>query len=201
MVAVILEAGGWAGYTVWGVLRVTVQTLEEGWLEGVRQVLSPNQDERPSGVAVDLLVVHGISLPEGHYGTAQIQQLFTNTLEGESFAGMRVSAHFLIERQGALTQYVSVHRRAWHAGESCFQGRSCCNDYSVGVELEGTDHEAYTDVQYEVLAGLTRALVRYYPGIVPERMVGHCDIAPGRKTDPGPCFEWSRLRGLLTQYA
>lgn len=181
-----------------------VQTLLEGWLDGVQRVPSPNQDERPAGVVVDLLVVHGISLPEGHYGTAQIHQLFTNTLDGDAFAqlaGMRVSAHFLIGRRGTLTQYVPVHRRAWHAGESCFEGRRRCNDYSVGVELEGTDHEAYTDVQYEVLAGLTRALVRCCPGIVPGRMVGHCDIAPGRKTDPGPFFEWSRLQGLLTGHA
>ena len=174
-----------------------------GWLTGVRRLPSPNQDTRPPGAVIDLLVIHGISLPPGCYGGAYIDRLFTNTLdpagcpELAGLEGLRVSAHFLIDRGGALTQYVPLHRRAWHAGQSSFQGRPRCNDYSIGVELEGTDSEPYEEPQYQVLAALTRTLLHWYPGISPGRITGHSDIAPGRKTDPGPCFDWSRYRHLV----
>jgi N-acetyl-anhydromuramoyl-L-alanine amidase len=129
--------------------------------------------------------------------------LFTNTLEPEAhpyfhhIAGLRVSAHVLIRRDGELTQYVPFRRRAWHAGESNWMGRSTCNDYSIGVELEGTDECPYEDVQYERLGALVRLLREVWPGITPERVVGHCEVAPQRKTDPGPCFDWARLRRLI----
>jgi N-acetyl-anhydromuramoyl-L-alanine amidase len=177
--------------------------IRRGLLEGVRRVDSPNCDERPAGTPIELLVVHGISLPPGEFGGAWIDALFTNTLDPAAhpyfrqIQGLRVSSHLLIGRDGALTQYVPFHRRAWHAGRSCYAGREACNDYSIGIELEGADDLPYAPVQYVVLAQVSAALMRAYPGITPERIVGHCDIAPGRKTDPGACFEWGRLRALL----
>jgi AmpD protein len=177
--------------------------LDEGWLVPVRRVSSPNCDERPAGCAVDLLVVHGISLPPREYGGRWIDALFTNTLDPRAhpyFSGVadrRVSAHVLIGRDGFVTQYVSFDRRAWHAGVSSFEGRSACNDFSVGIELEGSDDDPYEDVQYGQLAAIARALMRHYPGITRGHLVGHSDIAPGRKTDPGPHFDWNRLYNLL----
>lgn len=187
--------------------EASVSSLEEqgGWLTGVRRRPSPNQDTRPPGTAINLLVIHGISLPPGCYGEGYIDRLFVNTLntaQHPRLAGLnklQVSAHFLIERDGALTQYVPLHRRAWHAGESCFQGRPRCNDYSIGIELEGTDNEPYETPQYHVLTTLTHVLQRLYPALSQERIVGHSDIAPGRKTDPGPSFDWQRYRGMLDQ--
>ena len=179
--------------------------LEGGWLEAARRCPSPHHDARPSGVKVDLLVIHGISLPPGEFGGEWIDRLFLGDLPADahpyfdSICGLRVSAHLLIRRDGELVQYVPLHRRAWHAGESLFQGRRRCNDYSIGIELEGCDDVAYSDAQYSRLIETSGRLIRRYPGITEERIVGHCDIAPGRKTDPGPSFDWQRLYRGLTE--
>ena len=167
----------------------------QGWLPAARRVESPNFDARPSGVAIDLLVVHHISLPAGCFRGDAIERLFTNRLDPaahptfESLSGLRVSAHFLIRRHGTLVQFVSCDARAWHAGASCFLGRERCNDFSIGVELEGTGERSYTNAQYCRLAQLAAALARRYPL---RWITGHEDIAPGRKLDPGPSFDWPR---------
>lgn len=174
-----------------------------GLLAGARQVESPNCDDRPSGTVVDLVVVHGISLPPGEFGGPWIDALFTNTLPADAdpyfpgIAGLHVSAHALIRRDGEIVQYVPFQRRAWHAGQSQWQGRSGCNDFSIGIELEGTDASAFESIQYVRLARLIAALLRTYPALSAERVVGHSDVAPGRKTDPGPAFDWPLLRALL----
>jgi N-acetyl-anhydromuramoyl-L-alanine amidase len=174
-----------------------------GRLVGARYVRSPHCDDRPPGTPIDLVVVHNISLPPGEFGGAWIDALFTGRLDPaghpyfEAIQGLRVSAHLLIDRCGRLTQYVPFHLRAWHAGRSCFAGRSACNDYSIGIELEGTDDIPYTPDQYQSLAQVVRALRSVYPAITAQRVTGHSDIAPGRKTDPGPAFDWARLRALL----
>ena len=170
-----------------------------GWCEGIRHCPSPNFNERPEG-EISLLVIHNISLPPGCFGTGKVQQLFQNCLPADEhpyfapIADLRVSAHFLIERDGSLTQFVSCLDRAWHAGVSQFCGRESCNDFSIGIELEGTDDEAFSEAQYESLIALCRQLQQTYPGITAQRVCGHSDIAPGRKTDPGPAFDWQRLR-------
>jgi len=174
-----------------------------GLLIGVRQVLSPHFDARPTGVVADLIVVHGISLPPGEFGGPWIDRLFAGGLPAEAHpyfrevARARVSAHCLIRRDGAVTQYVPFGERAWHAGQSQYGGRSACNDFAIGIELEGTDDVPYMDSQYESLASLVGALLEAYPSLSEEHIVGHSDVAPGRKTDPGPVFDWSRWRGLL----
>ena len=176
---------------------------DTGWLEGVRRVASPNCDERPAGSALELLVVHGISLPPGQFGGSAIDQLFSNRLVAEEhpyfreIIDLRVSSHVVISRQGEPTQYVPFDKRAWHAGESRYGGREECNDFSVGIELEGTDDSPYEHVQYERLAELVRILRRAYPSLRDAEIVGHSDIAPGRKTDPGACFNWELLGRLL----
>ena len=181
---------------------LTIDTTT-GLAAAARQVESPNCDDRPVGIVVDLVVVHGISLPPGEFGGPWIDALFTNTLpegahpEFAALAGLRVSAHALIRRDGEIVQYVPFHRRAWHAGQSHWSGRSGCNDFSIGVELEGTDRTAYESLQYVRLSRLVAALARAYPGVSIERVVGHSDVAPGRKTDPGPAFDWPLLRALL----
>jgi N-acetyl-anhydromuramoyl-L-alanine amidase len=167
-----------------------------------RQIRSPNCDERPEGTVVDLLVIHNISLPPGMFGGDAIIQLFTNRLDAAAhpyfatIAHLKVSSHFLIRRDGELLQFVPCMQRAWHAGMSRWQDRDRCNDFSIGVELEGTDELPYTVAQYTVLARLTRAVGRRYPIA---SMVGHNDIAPGRKTDPGPAFDWTRFRRLVAR--
>ena len=174
-----------------------------GWCDAARPCLSPNYDARPAGAGPDLGILHHISLPPDSYGGPAIERLFTNTLEADAHpyyrdvAHLRVSSHFLIRRDGELVQFVPTCRRAWHAGQSHWQGRERCNDFSIGIELEGTDELPYSDVQYEVLAGLSRAISSQYPEVTASRIVGHCDIAPGRKTDPGTSFEWQRYRGML----
>ena len=176
-----------------------------GLLAGARQVLSPHFDARPKDVAPELVVVHGISLPAGEFGGPWIDHLFAGSLSPEAHpsfrdtATRRVSAHILIRRDGSITQYVPFGMRAWHAGVSQYQGRSACNDFSIGIELEGTDTIPYTDAQYENLAALVAALLSTYHTLSAERIAGHSDIAPGRKTDPGPAFEWARFRHLLAQ--
>ena len=174
-----------------------------GLLGAARQRPSPNHDERPVGMTMDLIVVHGISLPPGEFGGPWIDALFTNTLDPvahpyfQTIAELRVSAHLLVRRDGDLVQYAPFHRRAWHAGASNFAGRERCNDFSIGIELEGADHIPYDDRQYAQLAAVINALWATYPTLAPDRLVGHADIAPGRKTDPGPAFDWGRLRRLL----
>lgn len=174
-----------------------------GWLEPVRRVASPNFDPRPAGCGIDLLVIHGISLPPREFGGGWIDALFTNSLDPEAHPFFReihdkpVSAHLLIDRRGEVTQYVPFDARAWHAGVSEFAGRRACNDFSIGIELEGCDDLVYEMVQYHRLAAITAALMQVYPDITRERIVGHCDIAPGRKTDPGREFDWNRLYTLL----
>jgi AmpD protein len=171
-----------------------------GWIDGVRRVVSPNCDARPDACDLGLIVVHGISLPPGRFGGGCVDRLFTNSLpadEHEYFAKvchLRVSAHVLIDRDGELTQYVPFDERAWHAGESVYCGRAACNDFSVGIELEGADDVPYAEAQYTSLTALVRALRTTYPSLRSAEIVGHCDIAPGRKTDPGPAFDWERLR-------
>ncbi len=182
-------------------LQVDRQT---GLILPARQVASPNWDERPAGAEIDLIVIHGISLPPGEYGGPWIDALFTNTLNPDAhpyFAEihqLRVSSHLLIRRDGELVQYVPFHRRAWHAGVSQYEGRERCNDFSIGIELEGTDEEPYEAVQYARLAEVIAALEQAYPGIDRQRLAGHSDIAPGRKTDPGPAFHWPQLVAQLS---
>lgn len=174
-----------------------------GLLAGARQVVSPNFDARPAGMTADLMIVHGISLPPGEYGGGWIDQLFTNTLAWDAhpyfkqIEGMKVSSHLLIRRDGEVVQYVPFHQRAWHAGASNYCGRERCNDFSIGIELEGVDDEAYEAEQYHELAAVILALCAAYPSLSLQRLVGHSDVAPGRKTDPGDSFDWPRLRALL----
>ena len=174
-----------------------------GLLSGVCQVLSPHCDARPDGARPELLVIHGISLPAGQFGGPWIDRLFTGNVPADApvslreVAGLRVSAHVLVRRDGALTQYVGFGLRAWHAGRSEYRGRTACNDFSIGIELEGTDTMPYAEAQYESLAALTALLLAAYPTLDAERIVGHSDIAPGRKTDPGPAFDWQRWRTRL----
>lgn len=172
-----------------------------GLAAGAEFVDSPNQDARPDGAEISLVVIHNISLPPQHYGGEGILQLFTNRLDPSEHPyyaeihQLKVSSHFLIRRDGRLLQFVPCGQRAWHAGASQWQGRERCNDFSVGIELEGSDFDAFEDAQYTTLNRLLRAIRQRYPI---EDIVGHCDIAPGRKTDPGPCFDWSKLQPSST---
>ena len=175
----------------------------DGWLQQARRVPSDNYGPRPVDCPPDLLVIHNISLPPGCFGGDAIERFFTNCLDWDAhpyfdeIRGMQVSAHLLLRRDGEVVQFVSFDERAWHAGASSFDGRDNCNDFSIGIELEGTDEEPFTARQYHVLAGVTKALLDYYPGMSESRITGHCDIAPGRKTDPGPCFDWQHYRAAL----
>ncbi len=166
-----------------------------GWVSGVRRLVSPNHDSRPPGTAIDLLVIHNISLPPGEFGSQAVAQLFTNTLDTAAhpfyaqLEELKVSAHFLIQRTGNVIQFVPCSKRAWHAGVSVWRGRTACNNFSIGIELEGTDFLPFSDQQYAALIRLTRVLKRAFPI---REITGHSDIAPGRKTDPGPMFDWQR---------
>jgi AmpD protein len=177
--------------------------VSTGLISGARFLASPHQDARPAGTGIDLLVIHGISLPPGEFGGPWIEQLFMGTLPKDvhpyfkDIAALKVASHLLIRRDGTLQQFVPFHQRAWHAGASRFQGREACNDFSIGIEIEGDDTTPYAAAQYPVLASATAALMRAYPGITTARIVGHSDIAPGRKTDPGPAFDWARYRDIL----
>lgn len=170
-----------------------------GWLNGAKHLPSQNFNARPA-TEISLLVIHNISLPPGQFGTGMVEALFTNQLPVAAhpyFAGiaqLKVSAHFFIQRDGAITQFVSCLDRAWHAGVSNFKGREACNDYSLGIELEGEDNLAYSEAQYRSLNQLVNELIKHYPMITAERICGHSDIAPERKTDPGPAFNWQRLQ-------
>lgn len=181
-------------------------TIIDGWLQNVEIIRSPNFEARPDGIDIDLVVVHGISLPPGQYGGGYIQQFFSNTLNAEehkyfkTIVGMRVSAHCLIERSGNIIQFVSFDDRAWHAGVSSWEGRENCNDFSIGIELEGSDEDAYDLRQYQQLAKLVISLRKQYPAIREQSVCGHSDIAPGRKTDPGPLFRWDTFNKKMNNY-
>jgi len=172
---------------------------DAGLIEPAEQRLSPNRDGRPGGADPQLVVLHGISLPPGEFGGPEIEALFTNSLDFDAhpyfqeIRGLEVSAHLLIRRDGSVIQFVPFSERAWHAGESFFRGQHRCNDFSIGIELEGEDETAYDDRQYEVLQAVLRAVFDAYPAISAREIAGHCDIAPGRKVDPGPAFDWLRL--------
>lgn len=175
--------------------RFAGSAIAESMLQGVPYVASPNFNERPSD-EISLLVIHNISLPPGEFGNDYVRQLFTNQLDWdahpyfETIRGLEVSSHLLIERSGAVTQFVPFNCRAWHAGASCFEGRENCNDFSIGIELEGTDDLPFTPAQYNALIEVTNLLLQEYPQITPDRITGHQHIAPGRKSDPGPNFDW-----------
>lgn len=177
--------------------------IQDHWLNIARRVISPNCSDRPVQNDISLLVIHNISLPPGEFGGPHIDALFCNALDGNEhpyFAGicaLQVSSHLLIRRDGSVVQYVPFNRKAWHAGRSSFAGRAECNDFSIGIELEGTDATAFTAAQYRRLTDVTLLLMQHYPAITPERITGHQNIAPGRKTDPGPCFDWPHYRQSL----
>ncbi|MGB0732980.1 MAG: 1,6-anhydro-N-acetylmuramyl-L-alanine amidase AmpD [Pontibacterium sp.] len=174
-------------------------SIHNGWLQTATKCPSPNFNQRPNPADISLLVVHNISLPPNEFGGGYIEQLFQNQLDPNAhpyFADichLKVSAHALIKRDGSVVQFVSFDERAWHAGVSQYQGREDCNDFSIGIELEGADHIPYTDEQYVSLNQLHKALCAAYPSLNPAQITGHSDIAPGRKTDPGPAFDWQRL--------
>lgn len=174
-----------------------------GWISGVRHCPSPNHDERPQGSKIDLLVIHNISLPPKQYGGDHIDQLFVNKLDPDEhpyfkeICDLRVSSHLLINRLGEITQYVPLTKRAWHAGVSEFEECDCCNDFSIGIELEGCDDEPYEQAQYASLVELTKLIQKQWPEIDQKRIVGHCDIAPERKTDPGESFDWDFYKSSI----
>lgn len=174
-----------------------------GELTGAKQFSSPHFNTRPDPKNVSLLVIHNISLPAGKFGTSYVEDLFLGRLnidEHSSFRslkGLRVSSHLLIRRDGSIEQYVNLNKRAWHAGESCFGTQTNCNDFSIGIELEGTDDLPYDDRQYRALTPVVEAILSAFPLINSERICGHSDIAPGRKTDPGPAFDWGRFWSSL----
>lgn len=178
-------------------------SADGAWLTDARRVLSPNCDDRPQGSEISLIIVHGISLPPGEYGGPWIDDFFSNRLDASAHPyfteidQVRVSSHLLIRRDGELVQYVPFTARAWHAGKSCYRTREACNDFAIGIELEGQDDEPYEEIQYRQLAELITLLRGHFPGIGETDIVGHSEVAPGRKTDPGPAFDWSRLRRLL----
>ncbi|WP_416413131.1 1,6-anhydro-N-acetylmuramyl-L-alanine amidase AmpD [Pantoea sp. App145] len=176
--------------------------LEDGWINSARKVPSSHFNQRPENETPSLLIIHNISLPPGEFGGPWIDRLFTGTLPADAhpyfadIAHLRVAAHCLIRRDGELVQYVSFDERAWHAGVSQFEGRENCNDFSMGIELEGTDTQPYTDAQYATLQAVTALLMQHYP-LTLERITGHSNIAPERKTDPGPAFDWERYKHAL----
>ena len=186
-----------------------LEITEDHWLDPVHRIVSPNQDERPVGYDISLLVIHAISLPPGEFGTGEVERLFTNSLDCSahpsysSLDGVRVSSHVLINRKGKITQFVPFDQRAWHAGESSFQGQKECNNFGIGIELEGTEKVPFTESQYSALIAIARVLMEHYPNVQPHRIVGHNEIAPERKWDPGPQFDWlmfrARLRNLGVQ--
>ncbi|MBT5796012.1 MAG: 1,6-anhydro-N-acetylmuramyl-L-alanine amidase AmpD [Porticoccaceae bacterium] len=177
--------------------------IDQGWLSTATALASPNADPRPDKSDISLLVIHNISLPPGQFGGGHVAELFTNTLDPNThpyfaeIANLKVSAHLLIDREGVVIQFVPFDQRAWHAGVSAFAGRPACNDFSIGIELEGTDTDPYTHLQYECLVKTTQCLIAEYPALNSERVAGHSDIAPDRKTDPGPAFDWARFKALI----
>lgn len=202
---IIKSARKAAGESTPGQLNESGLIDSMGWLVGVIRKPSPNFNARPAHAAVDLLVIHNISLPPEQFGGAYVDDFFLNQLDTDEhpyFRGiehLQVSAHFFIRRDGQVVQFVSVLDRAWHAGQSEWLGLADCNNYSLGIELEGSDNSLFTELQYQQLVGLTQILRGQFPAITPERIVGHSDIAPGRKTDPGPGFDWLHYRSCLTK--
>lgn len=180
-------------------------TVDGGYLRPARQAPSPNFGDRPDHTRVSLLVLHNISLPPGSFGGDDVERFFTNTLDFDAhpwfdnIRGVQVSAHLFVRRNGEVVQFVDLNKRAWHAGASSYKGRTECNDFSIGIELEGCDDVPYSDAQYETLGGVCACLVEAYPDLSLDNIAGHSDIAPGRKTDPGPAFDWLRFRTLVTQ--
>lgn len=180
-----------------------MMAIDRHWLTGAARIPSPNFDDRPDADDVSLIVVHCISLPPGEFGQSYIDQLFCNRLDPaahpyfEEIYQLKVSAHLLIKRGGEITQYVPFDKRAWHAGVSSYQGRERCNEFSIGIELEGADDIPYTEAQYRQLAAAIKTLLKTYPKLSQQRIAGHSDIAPGRKTDPGASFDWKKLRQML----
>ena len=176
--------------------------IPSGLIKEAHQKVSPNCDDRPSETDISLIVIHGISLPPGKFGGNYIDQLFCNELNSsehpyfKEIEGLQVSSHLLIRRDGEVVQYVPLNKRAWHAGVSCYEKRECCNDFSIGIELEGEDKTPYADIQYQVLSKLIKSLIKSYPNLSDKTIAGHSDIAPGRKTDPGEAFDWERLNKL-----
>jgi len=175
----------------------------DGWLRGIRRRPSPHADERPAGSRIELVVLHGVSLPPGEFGGPWVEAFFAGDIDPhahpffEEIRDLRVAPHILVRRTGEIIQFVSCLRRAWHAGRSSWRGRVECNDYSVGIELEGTDDTPYEEAQYDALARVLSALLEAYPALGEDALAGHSDVAPGRKTDPGPAFAWERLSGRL----
>lgn len=184
-------------------LKKTSLEISQGWLENVRKIISPHFDQRPDKQDISLLVIHYISLPPEEFGGGFIDDFFQGKLDPrqhpyfKEIYQIRVSAHCLIERDGRVTQYVNFNDRAWHAGVSCFEGREKCNDFAIGIELEGSNEQPFTDAQYEMLVALTQGIQQEYPLITKARIVGHCDISPGRKIDPGQYFDWTRYLAAL----
>ncbi|MDX1574205.1 MAG: 1,6-anhydro-N-acetylmuramyl-L-alanine amidase AmpD [Methylophaga sp.] len=176
---------------------------QSGWLVPVTQLVSPNYDERPDVDDICGIIIHNISLPPGEFGGPWIADLFLNRLDVNAhpyfaeIAGLKVSSHLLIRRDGEVQQFVPFTKRAWHAGQSCWQGRERCNDFTIGIEMEGDDFSPFADEQYQQLASVIKLLIATYPKLTTEQIAGHEHIAPGRKTDPGPFFDWQRLQGLL----
>ncbi|WP_242674470.1 1,6-anhydro-N-acetylmuramyl-L-alanine amidase AmpD [Marinobacter halodurans] len=176
---------------------------DAGWLRHARRCTSPNFGPRPEGAEISLVVVHNISLPPGQFGGDAIERFFCNTLDPDDhpyfqeIRDLKVSAHVLVRRDGRCVQFVSFLDRAWHAGRSSFRGEDECNDFGIGIELEGTDDQPYETAQYRSLAQLTQSIMQRWPAITTDRLTGHCDIAPGRKTDPGPAFDWAYFLSLV----
>ncbi|MGR8940423.1 MAG: 1,6-anhydro-N-acetylmuramyl-L-alanine amidase AmpD [Gammaproteobacteria bacterium] len=177
--------------------------IDRHWLVGANRIESPNFDDRPDADDVSLIVIHCISLPPGEFGHSYIDQLFCNRLDPalhpyfDGIYRLKVSAHLLIKRCGEITQYVPFDKCAWHAGASSYRGRARCNDFSIGIELEGVETIAYTEAQYRQLAKVIKSLLAHYPTLSRQQIAGHCDIAPERKTDPGASFDWKKLQQLL----
>lgn len=177
--------------------------IKNGWWQSAAQLPSPNFNDRPDSSDISLLVIHNISLPPQQFGGPYVEDFFLNRLQADvhpyfqEIKDLQVSAHVLIKRTGEVTQFVNFEARAWHAGASCFDGRDNCNDFSIGIELEGSDDIPYTDAQYQRLSEISLDIMRAYPKITVERITGHQDIAPGRKTDPGDAFDWSRYKKSL----
>lgn len=188
---------------VTGQIPLLPMDIEQHWLIPACHIHSPNFDDRPNPDDINLIVIHCISLPPGEFGNGCIEDLFCNRLDPEAHPyfkdihQLKVSSHLVITRTGDIMQYVPFDKRAWHAGQSCYQGRERCNDFSIGIELEGTETFAYTETQYRQLAKVVNALLKAYPGLSTERITGHSDIAPERKTDPGDSFDWKKLYSLL----
>lgn len=178
--------------------------VTSGLVKEARQQPSPNFDVRPNESDITLIVIHGISLPPGKYGKNYIDQLFCNQLNPDEhpyfkeISGLKVSSHLLIRRDGEIVQYVPLQKRAWHAGVSSYEGRDNCNDFSIGIEMEGADDTPYTDIQYQVLSLLINSLIKEYPALNEKTLAAHSDISPGRKTDPGEAFDWERLNSLIS---